>query len=76
MRQLFLVVEQAYQDFMCTPWLHCKFAGYLTQYSPALALWIMKRMGPLRAAQLKGGGSGYDLKAMLFGGAAKAVKAE
>ena len=76
MRQSLLVVYRHSRISCVRPWLHCKFAGYLTQYSPALALWIMKRMGPLRAAQLKGGGSGYDLKAMLFGGAAKAVKAE
>ncbi|KAK9827336.1 hypothetical protein WJX81_006706 [Elliptochloris bilobata] len=42
--------------------------GYLVQYWPALGLWILKKVGPMRAAQLKGGGSGYDLKAMLFGG--------
>jgi hypothetical protein len=51
-------------------------AGYLMQYCPALGLAVLKRVGPLRAAQLKGGGSGYDLRAMLFGGAPKAVKAE
>ena len=48
--------------------------GYLVQFWPALGLWIMKRVGPVRAAQLKAGGSGYDMK-MLFGGA-KAAKAK
>ncbi|CAL8465292.1 g4827 [Coccomyxa elongata] len=41
--------------------------GYLCQYWPTLGIWIMKKIGPLRAAQLKSGGSGYDLKSMLFG---------
>lgn len=42
-------------------------AAYMCQYWPGLGLWVMKKVGPLRAAQLKSGGSGYDLKAMLFG---------
>ncbi|EIE23214.1 NAD(P)-binding protein [Coccomyxa subellipsoidea C-169] len=41
--------------------------GYLCQYWPTLGIWIMKKIGPLRAAQLKSGGSGYDIKSMLFG---------
>ena len=45
-------------------WCH---AAYLCQSWPALGLWIMKKVGPLRAAQLKSGGSGYDMKAMFFG---------
>ena len=43
-------------------------AAYLCHAWPALGTWIMKKVGPLRAAQLKSGGSGYDLKAMFFGG--------
>lgn len=45
----------------------CLGAAYLSQYCPALCIWIMKKVGPLRAAQLKSGGSGYDIKAMFFG---------
>ncbi len=45
----------------------CAAAGYLCQYWPTLGIWIMKKIGPLRAAQLKSGGSGYDIKSMLFG---------
>lgn len=48
-------------------------AGYLCQYWPSLGIWIMKKIGPMRAAQLKSGGSGYNIKSMLFGrGAIKA----
>lgn len=41
--------------------------GYLMQYSPSLGMLVMKLVGPGRAAQLKGGRSGYDVKSMLFG---------
>lgn len=42
-------------------------AGYLVQYTPSLGMLVMKLIGPGRAAQLKGGRSGYDVKSMLFG---------
>lgn len=35
------------------------------QYAPSLGMAVMKKIGPGRAAQMKGGG-GYDVKAMLF----------
>ena len=41
-------------------------AGYLMQYFPSLGMAVMKRVGPGRAAQMKGGSSGYDVKSMLF----------
>ena len=40
-------------------------AAYLMQYVPPLGMLVMKKIGPGRAAQMKGGG-GYDVKAMLF----------
>lgn len=40
-------------------------AAYLMQYVPSLGMLVMKKIGPGRAAQMKGGG-GYDVKAMLF----------
>ena len=42
-------------------------AGYLCQYWPTVGIWVMKKIGPLRAAQLKGGGSGYDFVSMVLG---------
>lgn len=42
-------------------------AGYLMQYTPSLGMLVMKMIGPGRAAQMKGGSSGYDVKSMLFG---------
>ena len=42
-------------------------AGYLCQYWPTFGIWVMKKIGPLRAAQLKSGGSGYDFVSMVFG---------
>ena len=39
----------------------------MLQYWPVLGLAVMKRIGPGRAAQLKGGASGYDWRQMLFG---------
>ncbi|CAK0786872.1 hypothetical protein CVIRNUC_010086 [Coccomyxa viridis] len=41
--------------------------GYLCQYWPTVGIWVMKKIGPLRAAQLKGGGSGYDFVSMVLG---------
>ncbi|CAL5222280.1 g4619 [Coccomyxa viridis] len=41
--------------------------GYLCQYWPTFGIWVMKKIGPLRAAQLKSGGSGYDFVSMVFG---------
>ena len=41
-------------------------AGYLMQYFPSLGIAVMKKIGPGRAAQMKGGSSGYDVKSMLF----------
>lgn len=43
------------------------FAGYLCQYWPTFGIWVMKKIGPLRAAQLKSGGSGYDFVSMVLG---------
>ena len=43
------------------------FAGYLCQYWPSFGIWVMKKIGPLRAAQLKSGGSGYDFVSMVLG---------
>ncbi|KAL0020618.1 hypothetical protein WJX79_000684 [Trebouxia sp. C0005] len=40
--------------------------GYLMQYFPSLGLAVMKKIGPGRAAQMKGGSTGYDVKSMLF----------
>ncbi|KAL0036520.1 hypothetical protein WJX77_011154 [Trebouxia sp. C0004] len=40
--------------------------GYLMQYFPSLGIAVMKKIGPGRAAQMKGGSSGYDVKSMLF----------
>ncbi|KAL0052302.1 hypothetical protein WJX82_011685 [Trebouxia sp. C0006] len=40
--------------------------GYLMQYFPSLGIAVMKLIGPGRAAQMKGGSSGYDVKSMLF----------
>ena len=37
------------------------------QYLPSLGMLVMKLVGPGRAAQLKGGSSGYDVRSMLFG---------
>ena len=37
------------------------------QYTPSLGMLVMKLIGPGRAAQMKGGSSGYDVKSMLFG---------
>ena len=37
------------------------------QYTPSLGTTVMKLVGPGRAAQMKGGSSGYDVKSMLFG---------
>ena len=37
------------------------------QYTPSLGMLVMKLIGPGRAALLKGGSSGYDVKSMLFG---------
>ena len=45
----------------------CTCAGYLCQYWPTFGIWVMKKIGPLRAAQLKSGGSGYDFVSMVFG---------
>ena len=42
-------------------------AGYLCQYWPTVGIWVMNKIGPLRAAQLKGGGSGYDFVSMVLG---------
>lgn len=55
---------------LCTSDLHNKlfllvYTGYLMQYAPSLGMAVMKKIGPGRAAQMKGGG-GYDVKAMLF----------
>jgi hypothetical protein len=36
------------------------------QYFPSLGIAVMKKIGPGRAAQMKGGSSGYDVKSMLF----------
>jgi hypothetical protein len=47
-------------------------AAYLMQYLPTLGLSVMKVVGPGRAASLKEGGSGYDMKAMFLGGQRKA----
>lgn len=41
--------------------------GYLMQYTPSLGMLVMKMIGPGRAAQMKGGSGGYDVKSMLFG---------
>ena len=41
-------------------------AAYLMQYLPTLGLAVMKLIGPGRAASLKGGSGGYDIKSMLF----------
>lgn len=40
--------------------------GYLMQYFPSLGIAVMKKIGPGRAAQMKGGSSGYDVRSMLF----------
>ena len=40
------------------------------QYAPSLGMLVMKKIGPGRAAQMKGGG-GYDVKAMLFSSSRK-----
>lgn len=40
--------------------------GYLMQYFPSLGMAVMKKIGPGRAAQMKGGSSGYDVRSMLF----------
>lgn len=37
------------------------------QYFPPLGMAVMKMIGPGRAAQMKGGSGGYDVKSMLFG---------
>lgn len=37
------------------------------QYSPSLGMLVMKLIGPGRAAQMKGGSGGYNVKSMLFG---------
>ena len=37
------------------------------QYIPSEGMLVVKLIGPGRAAQLKGGRSGYDVKSMLFG---------
>ena len=37
------------------------------QYAPSLGLAVMKKIGPGRAAQIKGGSGGYDVKSMFFG---------
>lgn len=47
-------------------------AGYLMQYAPSLGMLVMKKIGPGRAAQMKGGG-GYDVKTMLFSSKKKGI---
>lgn len=42
--------------------------GYLMQYLPLLGWAVMKKVGPSRARDIKHGGSGYDVKGILFGG--------
>jgi len=56
------ILKQQYMDIafgLCA-------AGYLMQYFPSLGIAVMKKIGPGRAAQMKGGSSGYDVKSMLF----------
>lgn len=40
-------------------------AAYVFQYAPQVGMWFMKMIGPGRTAQIKSGGSGYDLKGMM-----------
>ncbi|KAL6771473.1 hypothetical protein ACKKBG_A26525 [Auxenochlorella protothecoides x Auxenochlorella symbiontica] len=45
--------------------------GYLTQYTPFLAWWILKKIGPGRARKLKSGGDGYSVTGMFVWGTPK-----
>ena len=40
-------------------------AGYVMQCAPWLGMRVLKRIGPARTRQLREGGSGYDLSAMV-----------